>query len=125
MKKRILSAVVLSQVLLLSTPAMAGWSDHDGGKCDKREKSGQNHAHFGGHHDRKGGKWDRDLELTSDEVKTLVTSRLIYRGNDRLQVGEVTSGEKNTYKVEIVTKDNSLVEVLTISGATGFPVAQN
>jgi hypothetical protein len=113
------AAGVLS--LTLSSPAMAFWGDHDGKKCDKGDKSSH---HSGGYHKGRNFDKNQNLELTSDEVRTLVASRLIYRGNDRLKVGEITEGEKNTFNVEIVTLDDSLVEVLSISSATGFPVAQ-
>lgn len=110
------AAGVLS--MTLASPVMADDDDH----CRKGDKSSY---HTKGHHKgRDYYKGNQNLELNADEVRTLVTSRLIYRGNDRLKVGEIKQGEKNTYQVEIVTLDNSLVEILTISGATGFPVAQ-
>lgn len=119
------AAGVLS--MSLASPAMAFWGDDDGKKCNKGDK-GYHHSegshHSGGYHKGRDFDKNQNLELTSDEVRTLVSSRLIYRGNDRLKVGEITEGEKNTFNVEIVTLDDSLVEVLTISSATGFPVAQ-
>lgn len=110
------AAGVLS--MTLASPVMADDDDY----CRKGDKSSY---HTKGHHKgRDYYKGNQNLELNADEVRTLVSSRLIYRGNDRLKVGEIKKGEKNTYQVEIVTLDNSLVEILTISGATGFPVAQ-
>ncbi|MAC47777.1 MAG: hypothetical protein CMI12_13125 [Oceanospirillum sp.] len=107
--------------MTLASPVIADWDDDDN-DCRKGDKSSY---HTKGHHKgRDYYKGNQNLELNADEVRTLVTSRLIYRGNDRLKVGEIKKGEKNTYQVEIVTLDNSLVEILTISGATGFPVAQ-
>jgi hypothetical protein len=122
MNKRILTAVVLSNVLLMSSPAMAGWfgGDHDGERC--RDKAG-NHSQQESRYFHKQGK--QDLALTADEVRTLVASRLIYKGNDRLKVGEIKAGEKDTFTVEVTTLEDSLVEVITIGGATGFPVASN
>lgn len=63
-----------------------------------------------------------DRQLTAEQVKTLMSARLIRRGNERLKVGAVTAGENDTYTVEIMTIDDSLVKNLTISTKTGRPV---
>lgn len=63
-----------------------------------------------------------DRQLTAEQVKTLMSARLIRRGNERLKVGTVTAGENDTYTVEIMTVDDSLVKNLTMSAKTGRPV---
>ena len=52
---------------------------------------------------------DRDLNLSADQVKKLAEARLIIAGNPRLKVGSVKEKDKDTYTVDIVTADNSLV----------------
>jgi hypothetical protein len=62
---------------------------------------------------------ERDLNLTADQVKTLAEARLIMQGNPRLKVGDVTEKDKDTYTVDIVTVDNSLVLSRDIDKHTG------
>jgi hypothetical protein len=64
---------------------------------------------------------DRDLNLTADEAKTLVEARLIMRGNDRLKVGQVTEKDEESYLVDIVTVDNSLVRQVEVDRDNGLP----
>ena len=67
---------------------------------------------------RPGGE-DRDLELTADEAGTLVSAQLILQGNDRLKVGGVVSQGEDTYVVDVVTVDDSLVMQIEIDRDTG------
>ena len=67
---------------------------------------------------RPGGE-DRDLELTADEAGTLVSAQLIMQGNDRLKVGGVVSQGEDTYAVDIVTVDDSLVMQIEIDRDSG------
>ncbi len=67
---------------------------------------------------RPGGE-DRDLELTADEAGTLVSAQLILQGNDRLKVGRVVSQGEDTYVVDVVTVDDSLVMQIEIDRDTG------
>ena len=62
---------------------------------------------------------NRDLNLTESQVKTLVEARLIMRGNDRLKLGKVAKKDDQTYLVDIVTVDNSLVRQVEIDKNTG------
>lgn len=62
-----------------------------------------------------------DKPLTVDDVRTHMESRLKWRGNDRLKVGEVKDLDDKTIVAEIVTVDNSLVETIKIDKATGRP----
>lgn len=62
----------------------------------------------------------RDLNLSADQVRTLVEARLIMRGNDRLKVGNVTPDGENDYKVQIVTVDGSLVRQFDVDKHRGL-----
>ncbi len=64
---------------------------------------------------------DRDLDLTADEAKTLVGALLIMRGNDRLKVGQVSEKDQDTYLVDIVTVDDSLVRQVEVDRDNGLP----
>ena len=67
---------------------------------------------------RPGGE-DRDLELTADEAGTLISAQLIMQGNDRLKVGGVISQGEDTYVVDIVTVDDSLVMQIEVDRDSG------
>lgn len=56
-----------------------------------------------------GGGPGKDLNLSADQVKTLAEARLIMTGNPNLKVGAVKAKDSDTYTVDIVTADNSLV----------------
>jgi hypothetical protein len=62
---------------------------------------------------------DRDLNLTAAQVKTLAEARLIVAGNPRLKVGAVKEKDRDTYTVDIVTADNSLVLQREVDRHTG------
>jgi hypothetical protein len=68
----------------------------------------------------KSQRMQRDLDLSADQVRTLVEARLIIRGNDRLKVGEVTPKDDNTYQVKIVTVDGSLVREFDVDKHRGL-----
>lgn len=122
-RKTVIAALIASTALLGAGSAMAGkhghYFDDDSGEyrkqCDRR-------GGHGGKHGFHKGKMNRDLELTAEEAKTLVSARLIQRGNDRLKVGQVKEGDDDTWLVDIVTVDDSLVRTVTLSSKTGHPV---
>ncbi len=62
---------------------------------------------------------DRDLNLTTDQVKKLAEARLIMLGNSHLKVGSVKEKDQDSYTVSIVTADNALVVQNEISKHTG------
>ena len=64
---------------------------------------------------------NRDLNLTAEQAVTLVSARLIMRGNDRLKVGKVTEKDEDTYSVEILTVDDSLVRTVEVERDNGLP----
>ena len=72
-------------------------------------------------HQRGGrpGREDRDLDLTADEVGTLISAQLIMQSNDRLKVGGVVSQGEDTYVVVVVTVDNSLVMQIEVDRDSG------
>lgn len=111
--------VVAAATGLTVVGASAGWGDHRG-NCDRdemRDGDSMMMKRMG-----KGGPMtDCDLDLTSDEARTLVEARLIMRGNDRLKVGQVTEKDQDTYLIDIVTVDNSLVRQIEVDRDNGMP----
>lgn len=114
MKKTTLVATALVTALSASS-AFAWWgeghkgSEHNGKngcRSESREHS-CNRSHKGGRSEKMEEHMNRSL--TASEVKTLQEARLIYKNNPNLKVGDITATDTG-YKVNIVTKDNSLVE---------------
>ena len=68
-----------------------------------------------------GRSANRELNLSEKQVKTLVEARLIRRGNDRLKIGKIAKKDDQTYLVDIVTVDDSLVRQVEIDKDSGFP----
>lgn len=99
--------------------AMADWGDRRG-NCNRGDFRGGPSIMM-----EKMGKQgrfaDRDLNLTIEEAKTLVEARLIMKGNDRLKVGQVAESDQETYLVDIVTVDNSLVRQIEVDRDNGLP----
>ena len=62
---------------------------------------------------------NRELDLTVEQVRTLVEGRLILLGNNRLKMGSVEIINEKTITAEIVTVDNSLVVRSEIDRKTG------
>jgi hypothetical protein len=68
------------------------------------------------------GKRDPNRVLTVEQIRTLAQAHLIMMNNDNLKVGKITETANKTYDVQIVTKENSLVNTVEVSKATGMPV---
>jgi hypothetical protein len=66
-----------------------------------------------------GGLMGRDLNLNADQVKKLAEARLIMSGNPNLKVGAVKEKDKDTYTVDIVAANNSLVVQRDVDKHTG------
>jgi len=62
---------------------------------------------------------NRELDLTVEQVRTLIEGRLILLGNNRLKMGSVEIINEKTITAEIVTVDNSLVVRSEIDRKTG------
>ena len=60
------------------------------------------------------------LNLSADDVKNYVESRIAWNGNPNLKLGQVKERDADTVTATIVTKDNSLVEELAFDRHTGF-----
>ena len=117
-RKSAIAIIIATTALLGAGTAVAGkHGDYDDDSRPGCEHRGGKH----GYHQYKRNP-DRDLELSAEEAKTLVSARLIQRGNDRLKVGTVKQGEDDTWIIDIVTVDDSLVRTVTISSKTGYPV---
>ncbi len=69
-----------------------------------------------------GGKIDPNRVLSADQIRTIAQAHLIMMGNDNLKIGKTTENKDKAYDVQIVTKDNSLVNTVAVSKATGMPV---
>jgi len=72
-----------------------------------------------------GSGMDRKLDLSAGEVKTLIEARMIMHGNDRLKVGKVSQKDDQTYVVDIVTVDDSLVRQIEVDKDNGLKHGMN
>jgi hypothetical protein len=119
LKITIISAVVATSGLFaLASSADAGWGGQRG-DCNRSGMNGMPGMMQG--RGQAGPAMNRNLDLTAEEAKTLVAARLIMRGNDRLKVGQVTEKDQNSYLVDIVTVDNSLVRQMVVDRNNGLP----
>ncbi|MEJ2621146.1 MAG: hypothetical protein P8163_13035 [Candidatus Thiodiazotropha sp.] len=118
LKVSIVSAMIaISGLFILASTADAGWGGKRG-YCDRAQMAGapgmmQGKGKF-------GPAMTRALDLTADEAKTLVSARLIMQGNDRLKVGPVIEKDADTYLVDIITVDNSLVRQVEVDRDNGL-----
>jgi len=62
---------------------------------------------------------NQNLNLTTYDVKARIERWLTWRGNPRLQVGEVKEKDTDTITADIVTKDKSLVQRFIVDRHTG------
>ena len=60
-----------------------------------------------------------DLKLSTDDIKTQLDRWLTWRGNSRLKVGDVKEKDADTIVADVITKDNSLVQRLSVNRHTG------
>ncbi len=60
------------------------------------------------------------LNLTADNAKTYFERWLAWQGNPRLKLGDVKEKDADSVVVDIVTKDNSLVQRFVVSRRTGW-----
>ena len=116
--KYAMATLLVSAVGFTALSASADWCKR--GKCARSGQEGapQSMMMYKG----KQGKFaDRNLDLTADEAKTLVEAKLIMHGNDRLKAGQVIEKDSDTFLVDIVTVDNSLVRQLEVDRDKGLP----
>ena len=97
---------------LASLSAIASRGEHEG-SCEKGDR-------YERHGMMKEYRGDRQLDLTAEQVKTLMEARLLMRGNDRLKVGQVAQKDEQTYLVDILTVDDSLVRQIEVDKNQGF-----
>lgn len=70
-----------------------------------------------------GSGWNtgwRDLNLSTDNARTYVERWLAWQGNPRLKVGDVKEKDADSITVDIVTKDNSLVQRFVVNRHNGY-----
>ena len=60
-----------------------------------------------------------DLNISSDDAKNYFERWIATQGNSRLKVGEVKAKDADTIVVDIVTKDNSLVQRFILNRHNG------
>ena len=60
-----------------------------------------------------------DLNLSTDDVRSYFERSIAWQGNPRLKVGEVKEQDVDTIVVDVVTRDNSLVQRFTINRHNG------
>ena len=124
-------AVTVTTLGLASLTAVASRGEHKGdGECQMgqfAQMMGKGSGGGMGSHQgyAKGFKMDRALDLSAAEVKTLVEARLIMRGNDRLKVGKVSQKNDQTFVVDIVTIDDSLVRQIEVDSNNGLRHGMN
>ena len=124
-------AIATAALGLASLTAIASRGEHDG-ECDGQggqhgQMMGMGLANHMGKHMGygKGYNMDRQLDLSAAEVKTLIEARMIMHGNDRLKVGKVTKKDDQTYLVDIVTVDDSLVRQIEVDKDNGLRHGMN
>lgn len=133
-----ISAVVITTAVLgmASVAAVASWGEHGEGHWGQHgQMMGQGMGGGMGNHMESGmGKhmgsgmgynMDRKLDLSADEVKTLIEARMIMHSNDRLKVGKVIQKDDQTYVVDIVTVDDSLVRQIEVDKDVGLRHSMN
>ena len=96
--------------------ATASWGERHGFCDDDDYKRSGMMYRMKKHH----GFKNRDLDLTAEQAKTLVEARLIMRGNSLLKSGKVTEKDADTYLVDILTLDDSLVRQVEVDREKGF-----
>jgi len=113
MKKSLLVATVLATTL---STGLALAERGDG------EREGCKRGHWG-HHGNKGfhrGAEMMEREFTAEQIRTLVEARLLMKGNENLQIGQIIPTDTG-YTITIVTQDGSLVEEKEVA-MNGMPL---
>ena len=69
-----------------------------------------------------GSGWMRQFQqdLDVDDVKTMMEQRLGWMNNPNIKLGSVDEKDEDTITAEIVTKEGSLVQRLTVDRHTGW-----
>lgn len=113
MKKSVLVATILAATLSTGL-ALA--------ERGEGEREGCKRGHWG-HHGMKGfhrGAEMMEREFDADQIRTLVEARLLMKGNENLQIGQIIPTDTG-YTITIVTQDGSLVEEKEVA-KNGMPL---
>ena len=62
-------------------------------------------------------------EVSEDDVRGFVGRQLEMRGLSRLKVGSIDASDERVFKVDVVTKEDSLAVRVVVDRRTGFPLA--
>lgn len=108
---------------LAAIGATASWGEREGygpgGEYCERGEYGMKGSH---HKSMKKQRFEqRELDLSAEQARTLVSARLIMQGNDRLKVGEVKAKDDDSYVVDITTVEGSLVRQVEVDREKGLP----
>jgi len=113
--KTALTAFVLLACWAMLSPTFAAedaQQDRQARMQERMENHMENHAE----------RMERmDKDLSADQVRDIVQGRIASMGESNLKVGGVTESGNDTVLVDIVTKDDSLVQTVEISTRTGRP----
>ena len=114
MKRLILASALCLAIFAVPALAMGGnHNNHSDGNCPMMAQ-GQMMGMMAG---QQGQAVNKNLSV--EDVKTLMSAKLIMMGNKRLKVGKVTEKDADTILAEIVTIDNSLVHSVEYNRQTG------
>ena len=117
-----------------------GWDGGPGWNCPafaRDESSGPTGGYGPGYHMRGWGggygpgmmqgyaQGNQNLNLSTDDVKNRMEHWLAWRDNPRLKLGEVKEKDADSITVDVVTKDNSVVDRFIVDRHTGFTRRDN
>ena len=127
--KKATKIVIASGLVLASVSAigMKAYADKKGdGDCGWKRGGHHGAMMRGMHHPGAMGlfgmKMGEDRNYSADQIRTLSEAFLLRLGNENLKVGDITETDKESYLVQVVTKDGSLVKEVEVSRKNGMPV---
>lgn len=117
--KKLVKVTALTLIVVASgVAATSVYADRDRFESKSAHCERFDHKGYPGKMDKRA---DRNLNLNAEQAQILVEARLIMRGNERLKVGKVTQKNDQTYSVQIVTVDDSLVREVEVDRQKGLP----
>ena len=117
---KITAITVTTAVIGLSTlSAVASWGERGEGCEHKGQRHAEKHGEYKGKRGKHGYSAHRDLNLTMDQAKTLVEAKLIMRGKTELKVGNATQKDDDTFLIDLVAADNTVVRQIEIDKSKG------
>jgi hypothetical protein len=96
-----------------------GWM-HDYGRGSRQGYGPQNCPWLQGDTTGSGASTQGNLNLSTDDVKAKFERWIDTQGNPRLKLGAIREKDADTFEVDVVTKDDSLVQQFLVNRHTGF-----